>query len=116
MPTVTAQKSPAAPLAKLVETKGGVVASAADSRKTVEQGTLSEAWMLQLGAFKDKANAQKTLSLLQSKGFRATLNSRTPGVVKVQVGPEVRRDRAEALRQRVLTSTGMAGVLVRFQP
>lgn len=108
IPSVAAAKAPAA---KVV-----IPPPATDAKKSAEQTALSEAWMLQLGAFKDKANAQKTVALLQAKGFRATTNSRTPGVVKVQVGPELRRDRAEALRQRVLSSTGMAGVLVRFQP
>ena len=113
---LTPQAVPSVPAAKAPAAKVVSPPAVSDVKKTAEQTALSEAWMLQLGAFKDKANAQKTVALLQSKGFRATLNNRTPGVVKVQVGPEIRRDRAEALRQRVLSSTGMAGVLVRFQP
>lgn len=115
-PPVKAQGNPSVAMAKALTAKVVSPPATTDTQKGNEQTALSDAWMLQLGAFKDKANAQKSVALLQSKGFRATLNHRTPGVVKVQVGPEIRRDRAEALRQRVLSSTGMAGVLVRFQP
>jgi DedD protein len=88
----------------------------AEPKKPPAAAALADTWMLQVGAFKDRSNAQKTVAQLQAKGFRASLNTRSPGVFKVQVGPEIRRDRAEALRQRVASSTGLAGVLVRFQP
>lgn len=79
-------------------------------------GEVADAWTIQMGAFKDRANAQKVVSQLVSRGYRAYLGTHTPGVYRVFVGPEIRRERADQLRDRVATDTGTRGVVVRYLP
>lgn len=79
-------------------------------------GDVAEAWTIQMGAFKDRSNAEKAVGQLVSRGYRAYLGSQTPGVYRVFVGPEVRRERADQLRARVAAETGTRGVVVRYIP
>lgn len=79
-------------------------------------GDVADAWTIQMGAFKDRGNAQKVISQLMSKGYRAYLGSQTPGVYRVFVGPEIRRDRADQMREKVAADTGTRGVVVRYIP
>ncbi len=79
-------------------------------------GDVADSWTIQMGAFKDRGNAERTVATLVGKGYRAYLGTQTPGVYRVLVGPEIRRDRAEQLRDRVAADTGTRGVVVRYLP
>jgi cell division septation protein DedD len=79
-------------------------------------GDVADSWTIQMGAFKDRGNAERTVANLVAKGYRAYLGTQTPGVFRVLVGPEIRRDRAEHLRDRVAADTGTRGVVVRYLP
>lgn len=83
---------------------------------TAVGGDVAESWSIQMGAFKDRANAEKTVGSLVSKGYRAYIGTQTPGVYRVFVGPEIRRERADQLRDRVAADTGTRGVVVRYLP
>lgn len=88
----------------------------ATTQPTALGGDVAEAWTIQMGAFKDRSNAEKAVGQLVSRGYRAYLGNQTPGVYRVFVGPEVRRDRADQLRARVAAETGTRGVVVRYIP
>lgn len=77
---------------------------------------VAEAWTIQMGAFKDRVNADKIVAQLVAHGYRAYLGTQSPGVYRVFVGPEVRRERADQLRDRVAADTGNKGVVVRYLP
>lgn len=83
---------------------------------TAPGGDVADSWTIQMGAFKDRANAEKTVGNLVAKGYRAYIGTQTPGVYRVFVGPEIRRDRADQLRDRVASDTGTKGVVVRYLP
>ncbi|CBL45215.1 Hypothetical protein HDN1F_16320 [gamma proteobacterium HdN1] len=77
---------------------------------------VAEAWTIQVGSFKDRGNATKNVDQLLARGFRAYLGTQTPGIYRVLVGPEIRRERADQLRSRIATETGMKGIVVRYVP
>lgn len=88
----------------------------ATSQPAAMGGDVADSWTIQMGAFKDRINADKVVAQLVSHGYRAYLGSQTPGVYRVFVGPEIRRDRADQLRDRVAADTGTRGVVIRYVP
>ncbi len=65
---------------------------------------VSRGWVVQLGSFSQRANADKLVRRLKQKGFAATMASATvkgKRVYRVWVGPERERAKAERLLARV---------------
>jgi DedD protein len=75
----------------------------------------SAAWVVQIGSFSERNNAEKEVAALRDKGFPAFMSrfvtANEQVLYRVRVGPEKERARAERLAER-LNSAGIKGQVV----
>jgi len=74
-------------------------------------------WVVQVGTFADKGNAERTLERLRTGGYDSFIEEiRVSGKVmhRVRVGPEIQRDRAEAQRAEILTKFKLKGQVLKY--
>ena len=73
------------------------------------------AWVVQIGSFGDRQNAEKEVSSLKAKGFpafvRRFVTAEDKVLYRVRIGPEKDRSRAEKLSER-LSKAGIKGQIV----
>jgi DedD protein len=78
-------------------------------------GDPSSAWVVQIGSFGDRNNAENEVKDLKEKGFPAFLsryvNNKKAVLYRVRVGPEKDRSRAEKLAES-LKKAGVNGQVV----
>jgi len=75
-------------------------------------------WVVQVGSFSRAPNAHALRDKLRKQGHAAFVEavkdkSGKP-VFRVRVGPEVRRDLAEELQQRLARDAGLKGIVLRY--
>ncbi|GIX35213.1 MAG: hypothetical protein KatS3mg126_0992 [Lysobacteraceae bacterium] len=73
------------------------------------------AWAVQVAALKDEAEADALRRKLKDAGFTAYVEkARTEGGVlwRVRAGPELQRDRAKAVQERLRRTLGLEGIVV----
>jgi DedD protein len=71
-------------------------------------------WVVQVGVFSDTANAEKLVFQLRDAGYRAMSQAETSAgktVYRVRVGPEVSREAADKLRDRIESEQGIRGIV-----
>lgn len=82
-----------------------------------DTGDLS-AWVVQLGSFKQKSNAEKLLKKLKAEGYSAfieTINGASGSVYRVRVGPEMTQKKANNIRQRIAKKHAIQGKVMRYR-
>lgn len=99
-----------APLVEPVTSQG--IAKKADQAVLDQQG-VPVAWTLQLASFKDEANARSLRKQLLKAGHKV-YTRKNGDLVKVYVGPELKRQRLESLKKELQEDLGLDGLLVRF--
>lgn len=85
----------------------------------VQSNGIPNAYVVQLGSFSAKINAEKMVKQLQSKGFPAYLRTTktAKGVwVRVLVGPQLRRSDAEKQLQKLNEQFETKGMIVKANP
>lgn len=110
-PPVAAAPAPTpAPKAKAPVTKTKVAPTKpklADTKKAHKSttSTSAQAWAVQLGSFSDKINAEKLMKTLQSQGYASYVQviktSKGTNLTKVLVGPELRREDAQKIQEKL---------------
>jgi cell division septation protein DedD len=71
-------------------------------------------WVVQVGVFSSQNNAEQLVFRLRDAGFRASSQSRQSGgntVFRVLVGPEVSREAAMRVRDRIEAEQGIKGIV-----
>lgn len=68
----------------------------------LDDNDLPYAWVVQLGAFANDVNAREFRDSLRQQGFKAYTNTQIDGLTRVYAGPELKRNEAESLRQRLV--------------
>lgn len=103
---------------QVVEQDDAAIDSIEHNKAGLDQQHNAVAWVLQLGAFKERAKANKLTSLLRNKGYKAfTDEFPTDDLTRVYVGPELIRADAEALQQQLKSDLKQDDVLIkRWQP
>jgi DedD protein len=79
---------------------------------------LVDQWMVQLGSFSAKANAEKYAAKVKASGFPAMVSSFRSGgkrMYRVQVGPNDERSSADRLVKQ-LKKSGHKGLVMRVNP
>ena len=74
-------------------------------------------WVVQVGTFADKGNADRTLARLRASGYDSFIEEvRVSGktMYRVRVGPEIQRDRAEAHRAGILAKFKLKGQVLKY--
>jgi cell division septation protein DedD len=102
--------TPATETAKTVaRNDSSTPATAADLKKS--------AWIVQLGSFKNKLNAERLTNSLRAKGYKAfTLETKSNGQTRVCVGPEFKQMAAATLASKIQSDINMHGIIMTYQP
>lgn len=76
------------------------------------------AWVVQVGSFSRAENAKALRDKLRKQGFtsfvEAVKDKSGKLVYRVRAGPEVRRDLADKLQQRLVRDAGLTGIVLRY--
>lgn len=75
------------------------------------------AWVVQLGSFSDRNNAQSLNKQLREAGFRSfvePLKQKNSTVYRVRVGPELKRSDAEAIHAELKKTMQLDGIVVHY--
>lgn len=76
------------------------------------------AWVVQVGSFSNAENARNLVEKLRAAGFQARdpdpIELRGKKLYRVQVGPVLEKDRAQALLPRVNKVTGTKGSVISY--
>ena len=84
--------------------------------KPVESAQVS-AWVVQVGSFSARNNAQALRDKLRKQGhasFVESIKSASGRVYRVRVGPELTRSTADKLRQRLAKEAGLTGLVQAY--
>jgi DedD protein len=77
----------------------------------------SIAWVVQVGSFSNSANAIKLRNKLRAKGFTAFVEKLEGGegdVYRVRVGPELKREIADTLRDKLQQQMKLKGIVMGY--
>jgi DedD protein len=103
------------PLPAKVKENPLVVKAAPAPEKKPAQG--STAWVVQVGSFSSSANALKLRNKLRTKGFTAfveKLESDGSTTYRVRVGPELKREIADTLRDKLQDQMKLKGIVMGY--
>lgn len=117
-PKAVAAAEPApAPIERSVEADKPAAATPPPAASTViTPDSQALAWAVQVGSFDKEANAAALRDRLREKGFAAYLERvKVEGRMhyRVRVGPELQRELAESLRDRLEEKAKLKGIVVR---
>lgn len=80
---------------------------------------VKDAWVVQMGSFKNKTNALRLVNQLRANGYRAFIQEISTAFgdnTRVFVGPENKRTEAHALALRLENHLHMRGIVINYQP
>lgn len=80
-----------------------------------EVAPIGERWTLQVATFGKQDNATRTLKKLQDAGYPAYVMN-TNSLYKVFVGPELKREASERMKDKVLKEFKLSGIVVKYSP
>jgi DedD protein len=93
-----------------------------DNKPIKDNGLLElkqAAWVIQIGSFKNKANALRLVNQLRANGYRAFIQQ-TSGTfgdsTRVFVGPENKHHSARALADRLESDMHIRGIVISYKP
>lgn len=73
-------------------------------------------WVIQMGSFKNKANALRLVNQLRAKGYPAFLHQASGDKTRVYVGPENKQTAAYALASRLEEELHLHGIVISYKP
>ena len=82
---------------------------------TKEPVPIGERWTLQVATFGKQDNATRTLKKLKDAGYPAYVMT-TNSLFKVFVGPELKREESEKMKQKVHKEFKLSGIVVKYSP
>lgn len=88
----------------------------ASAKRIPKPGEIS-GWIVQLGSFSSQSNAMILRDKLRAKGYSAfveAVNNAGKSVFRVRVGPELRREAADKLREKLVTDMNMTGLVQQY--
>ncbi|KXF81357.1 SPOR domain-containing protein [Enterovibrio coralii] len=120
LPEETESFMPQDPVMVTVDTDNADVAQpqAVDDTQP-QEGYQDSAWIIRLGTFRNLENAKNLVATLRSKGYRAQLLPRgvkEGELARVEVGPDVSKDKLASMTADLESLTGLKGQLLRFNP
>lgn len=100
-----------------VNTRGQTPTAAVIENEEPVTGVGLSAWVVQLGSFSSKENAENLNKQLRDAGFRAfvePLKQKNTVSYRVRVGPELKRSDAEAINTKIKTEMKLDGIVVQY--
>jgi len=101
------------------DAKAEVVVSKPVEERRSRPNYKAAAYVIQLGSFGNKTNANKLVSKLKNKNYKAYLsNGKSNGktIYRVLVGPILKRDQAESKISGITKLTGLKPIIVTYDP
>lgn len=92
--------------------------SSAKHHSEIKLAAAAKAWTVQLASFNQRANAQQLIKQLRAKGFAAYIHeakTKQSLVCRVFVGPELNREKADVLAQKLHNEFHLKGVVVKYR-
>lgn len=120
LPAKSAEKPAAKPAAEPVAKPDLPIDAATPKHSAVSKAGDGQAtaWVVQVGSFSSARNARALRDKLRKMGHstfvEAVKDSSGKTVYRVRVGPEVRRDLAEKLQQRLAREASLKGIVLRY--
>lgn len=75
------------------------------------------AWVVQLGSFSSRENAESLNTKLRNAGYRSfvePLAKKNDTVFRVRIGPELKREDAESIKDRLNEAMELKGIVVEY--
>lgn len=116
-PVVKAQPEPTPVVQRLMEPITKPAVKPKPAVKTVKSSVDKGQWVIQLGSFSQRSNAQALRDKLINHGYKSFVESSGRGstqVYRVRVGPESSRERAEAIRKKLHKSEKRNGLVMAY--
>jgi DedD protein len=92
---------------------------AAATTKIIRPVPVEAGFVIQLGTFSNRENAERLVQTLRAQKFAAYSkmdNRADPALVRVMVGPMTKREQADAQLARVRTLSGQNAIVVAYDP
>lgn len=80
---------------------------------------LASVWIVQIGSFKNKMNALKTVNQLRANGYHAFIQEMTTAFqesTRVYVGPESKQTTARALANKLQAEMHVKAIVISYKP
>jgi len=109
--TTPSTSTPTVSTAKKVATK------TTNNKTATKPAAAVTGWVVQVGSFEQRANANKLRDKLRHKGFAAFVEPRKDShdkVYRVRVGPELKRPTAEDLQKKLLKQEKLKGIVMQY--
>jgi DedD protein len=93
----------------------GVTPAASPGAARSETKAPANAWVVQLGSFSSEQNAWALRDKLRNKGYHAFVERVSEGskmVIRVRIGPELQRAKAEAVQQKLEKEMKIKGIVM----
>jgi DedD protein len=101
---------------KLASSKTKHVAATTDDEAEIVAAKQT-AWVVQMGSFKNKTNAERLTNTLRAKGYKAfTFETKSNGQTRVYVGPQFKQVAAATTATKIESDLNMHGIVVSFKP
>lgn len=100
-------------------TSSETTSSPSTEEKKPEPFTTKDGFVVQLGSFGNKANAERLVADLRAKGLKAYAKddkSVKPAVHRVLIGPVLHREQAEKLQEKAKQLSGLNAIVQSFDP
>lgn len=91
------------------------VAKAPGNQAVTDAKGLPYAWELQVGAFSARANAIALQNDLRKKGYKAYVRADRDSLVRVFVGPEIKREDIDRLKNKLQKQLGQNLYVKRYE-
>ncbi|NOY74093.1 MAG: hypothetical protein GXP14_17295 [Gammaproteobacteria bacterium] len=119
-PVVTQPKEtqqPAIKTTNIVKVPPPVIVKPQPQVHSVKAGS-SSAWVVQVGSFRKKENAERLREKLKQLGYRAFVSTSNSGgkvVVRVRIGPQMAKASAKKVKSRIEQQMKMQAMLVKLK-
>lgn len=110
---------PSEPVAATIDSDNGSSELETETQTAPKEGYSDSAWIIRLGTFRNIENAKNLVATLRSKGYAAQLMPRDikeGDLARVEVGPDVSKEKLESMTADLESLTGLKGQLLRFNP
>ena len=115
--TVAEEAAPTKPAVKPSTKSIFELPSKADAAAAKAKPSKVGGWVIQVGSFSARGNAQALRDKLRKQGyvsFVESIKGQTGRVYRVRVGPELTKQAAETLRQRLTKEAGLKGLVQAY--
>ena len=109
--------APDAPAAPALSPPAPPPTVSAPAAQPADKSADKQEWVVQLGSFSSKKNADDLSGFLVKRGFRAFVERNIQSgdaVYRVRIGPETARARADTLRERVERETQLRAIVLQY--